>query len=83
MTAADWLRDDSGLSIAQITAKQSYKLEPHVFGHAKRLPWSFCKRCGLLNLRNDLSAWSVKVGCNAHDHPEYQARCRSSRPRKT
>ncbi len=52
----DWLRDDSGLSIAQITAKQPYKLEPHAFKTAKRLPWSYCGRCGLLNLRPEYAS---------------------------
>lgn len=76
-----WERDDSGLSVAQFNAKQPYRLEPHQFGTRKGIPWSSCKSCGLLNLRNELTAWCVKMGCNASDHPEYSARCRNSRPK--
>lgn len=78
---ADWARDDSGLSLRDIERRQPYKLEPHVFKVSKKLPWLRCQRCGLLNLRNELTAWCMKMGCNASDHPEFAARCRNSKPR--
>lgn len=78
---SEWERDDSGLTLAQIAAKQPYKLVPHAFGVRKKIPWMICKGCGLLNLRNDLTEWCVKVGCNASDHPEWSSRVRNSRPR--
>lgn len=77
----EWTRDDSGLAIRDIERRQPYKLEPHEFGVTKKLPWARCKRCGLLTLRNDFTAWVTRMGCNASDHPEYAARCRNTKPR--
>lgn len=77
----DWQRDDSGLSVREIERRPPYKLEPHSFRASKKLPWQRCQNCGLLTLRNDLTAWCIKVGCNAADHPEYAARCRAARGR--
>ncbi len=76
-----WEKDDSGLSIRDIERRQPFKLEAHSFAPMKRIAWLRCKLCGLLTLRNDLTAWCTKMGCNAKDHPEYAARVRSSRPR--
>lgn len=80
---ADWERDDSGLSLRDILRKQAYKLEPHHFGVMKKLPWQRCKHCGLMSLRNSLTEWVTRVGCNASDHPEYASRVRNSKPRVT
>jgi hypothetical protein len=77
----DWQRDDSGLSIRDIERRQPYKLEPHAFAPSKKLAWLRCKTCGLLTLRNALTDWCIRMGCNASDHPEYTSKCRARRPR--
>lgn len=77
----NWERDDSGISIRDIERKQSYVMQPHHFVASKKLAWLRCKHCGLLTLRNDLTAWATKMGCNASDHPEYVARCKSAKAR--
>lgn len=78
----EWVKDDSGISIRDIERKQPYKLEPHTFRTRKRLPWAYCIHCGLLMMRNPLTEWCVRMGCNASDHPEYCARCAASRGRQ-
>lgn len=78
---SDWQRDDSGLSLRDIAAKPAYKLEPHAFTTSKKILYQRCKRCGLLTLRNALTEWAIRMGCNANDHPEYTARCRATKPR--
>lgn len=80
-TLTDWVRDDSGLSIQDIERKQPYKLESHQFKNHRRLAWLRCQRCGLVTLKNQLTEWCVRMGCNAHDHPEYGAKVRASRPK--
>lgn len=79
---SDWQKDDSGLSLRDIEKRQAYKLEPHAFAVSKKLPWQRCKKCGLLTLRNALTEWCIRMGCNVSDHPEYSARCRNSRPKE-
>lgn len=79
---ADWEKDDSGLSLRDISRKNAYKLEAHSFTTlSKRIAWLYCKHCGLLSLRNELTEWCRRMGCNYSDHPEYGARCRSARPK--
>jgi hypothetical protein len=77
----DWSKDESGLSIRDIETKQPYKLEPHSFAPVKKIAWLRCKHCGLLTLKNELTSWCVKMGCNANNHPEYASRCRNAKPR--
>lgn len=77
----DWQKDDSGLSIRDIERRQTYKLEPHAFVPAKKLAWLRCKKCGLLTLRNQLTEWCERMGCNASDHPEYSSRCKAAKCR--
>lgn len=77
-----WERDDSGLSLRDIERKQVYHLEPHAFVPSKKLAWLRCKHCGLLTLRNELTDWAIRMGCNAKDHPDYAARCKNARPKK-
>jgi hypothetical protein len=30
-----------------------------------------CRHCGLVALRNKFSDWSVRMGCNSAEHPDY------------
>jgi hypothetical protein len=78
---ADWNRDDSGLSIRDIEKRQAYKFEPHAFAPTKKLAWLRCKHCGLLTLRNQLTDWCIRMGCNAADHPEYATKLKRTKAR--
>lgn len=45
-------------------SKAKVKRGPHVMtGKLKRLPWVFCKRCGLLNLKNEASRRALRAEC--------------------
>lgn len=72
----EWTKDTSGLTLSDIEKHQPYKLEPHTFKPVKRLAWLRCSHCGLLTLRNELTAWATRMGCNAADHPDYRSRLR-------
>ena len=72
---SEWSADDSGLTLAQIETKQPYRFEPHAFVTRRRITWPVCRRCGLVLLRNDLTDWCVKRGCDANNHPEFRAAC--------
>ncbi len=44
------------------------KRGPHVMtGSMKRLPWRYCKRCGLLALKNDASRAALKRECVTYE----------------
>lgn len=80
--AIDWEKDTSGLSVADIQRRQPYKLEPHHFTSKRRLAWPVCKGCGILLLKNEFTAWAAKMGCNAHDRPEFTARAKNAKARR-
>lgn len=44
---------------------------PHAWKAIKGLPWPVCTGCGLLRLKNALTDWCVRHGCNHEDHPGY------------
>lgn len=48
-----------------------YTYEPHEFTK-KVLHWYYCRKCGLVYLNNEFTAWAVKKGCNDKDHPDYE-----------
>lgn len=37
----------------------------------KGFPWPVCKKCGLVYLKNQFTAWCIKMGCNNEDHSDY------------
>lgn len=53
--------------------KSSYKLKGHSFKPMKGIGKQHCSCCGLVALRNPLTDWCIKKGCNASDHPQYNA----------
>ena len=61
------------------TPKETYKLVSHG-------PWvtlgktgkSYCKKCGLVNLRNPLTEWCIAKGCDYDLHTQYANRVRNS-----
>ena len=52
--------------------KEPYKLVPHSFQQNTRIGKSMCKSCGLVQLRNPFTDWSIRMGCMSSDHPNYQ-----------
>ena len=71
--AIEWEKDASGISLREIEAKQAYKHEPHNLKPMKRFPWLVCQKCGLVTLRNSITEWCLRMGCNAGDHSGYKA----------
>ena len=49
-----------------------YNMEPHAPKQLKGLPWKYCRYCGLVYLRNDISTTCIRLGCNYSLHPDYQ-----------
>lgn len=43
---------------------------PHV---VKGIPWRVCRGCGLVYLRNPLTEWCIRQGCNHDEHPGYRS----------
>jgi hypothetical protein len=35
----------------------------HQWAPLKRIPWPYCKRCGLLALRNEVTRTAMKAAC--------------------
>lgn len=44
----------------------------HKWGKIRSLPWPVCTRCGLVKLRNPLTDWCVRHGCDHADRPDYR-----------
>jgi hypothetical protein len=53
-----------------------YKYEPHVMKYVKCLRREVCVKCGLLNLNNSFTQWSIKMGCESKEHPDYKEQMR-------
>jgi hypothetical protein len=53
--------------------KESYKMIGHSFRLNSRIGKSVCDNCGLVALRNDFTNWSVRMGCMASDHTQYES----------
>jgi hypothetical protein len=51
----------------------TYTAQPHSFRALKGLGWPVCSSCGLVRLRNALTDWCVRNGCNHEDHPGYKS----------
>ena len=49
----------------------SYKYESHSPVKYKQLSWMVCANCGLIYIRNEITQWALKKGCNHTEHPEY------------
>jgi hypothetical protein len=51
---------------------ESYELVPHRYGILKGFAWPVCIECGHVFLKNYLSAWIDKTGCDHKWHPGYR-----------
>lgn len=49
-----------------------YTFEPHKPIKRKQYSWPVCQWCGLLYLKNDITNWCIRKGCNASYHPDYK-----------
>lgn len=61
----------------------SYKAEPHkffTFGKKTRIPYQYCVECGFVYMKNELSEWVAKQGCNHKDHPSYKSKLGITNP---
>ena len=38
----------------------------------KGIPWLYCPRCGLMYLKNQITRWCIKMGCDYEYHPQYK-----------
>ena len=62
----------SGWVIAEIEDRElKYSFEAHTPIPLKGTPWLYCRYCGLVYLRNPITRWCIKMGCNANYHPNY------------
>lgn len=50
----------------------TYSFDPHSPIKLKGTPWLHCKYCGLLYLRNKITRWCIKMGCNNSYHKNYK-----------
>lgn len=53
--------------------ENSYTYEAHSPKKRKGMPWVVCSGCGLVYLKNDFTAWAIRMGCNNSDHPGFAA----------
>ena len=65
---ADWVT----IKLSDLPPPESYKMRPHRPGKVKFMPWQVCQGCGLVYLRNQLTAWALSKGCDYDIHPDYQ-----------
>lgn len=49
-----------------------YSYEAHSPSKMKQIPWMVCRHCGLVYLKNEITAWAIKMGCNNSYHPDYK-----------
>jgi hypothetical protein len=50
----------------------TYSFEPHKVKKLKGSPWLYCSYCGLLYLRNPITKWCIKMGCNNSYHKQFK-----------
>lgn len=52
----------------------NFKIEPHNVGKLGGTGFSYCIKCGLVYLGNEISRWCISKGCNHSEHPDYKRR---------
>jgi hypothetical protein len=58
---------------AEIEDKEiTYSYEPHAPVPLKGTHWVYCKYCGLVYLKNKMTRWCIKMGCNSDYHPQFK-----------
>jgi hypothetical protein len=51
---------------------EAFKHQAHVWDKWQGIPWLVCNICGLVRLRNPITEWCDKHGCNHDEHPGYR-----------
>ena len=60
-----------------------YTFDPHKPRKlTKTIPWLYCPKCGLLYLRNSITQWCIKMGCDHEYHPQYKKMLKKFTKRK-
>lgn len=62
-----------------------YKAEPHSyysFGKKTKVASLYCGHCGFIFLKNELSEWVARMGCNHKEHPSYKSKLEITNPFK-
>ena len=57
--------------------REAYKEKAHVFSErlSKKSAWpAYCRLCGLVKLKNDLTKRATVLGCYYADHPSWRTR---------
>lgn len=49
-----------------------FRVVPHSFASLRGIPWQVCRGCGLVLLRNELTDFCVRHGCEHESHPFYK-----------
>jgi hypothetical protein len=49
----------------------TYSYEKHSPKQLKGTPWLYCRYCGLVYLKNKVTRWCIKMGCNHEYHKDY------------
>jgi hypothetical protein len=52
-------------------------MTPHRWKGIKGIPWPVCTGCGLVRLKNAITEWAVKHGCDHAEHPGYPSAVKS------
>jgi len=48
-------------------------MRTHKWRKLASFPWLICATCGLVRLKNALTDWCVRHGCDHAEHPQYKA----------
>lgn len=59
MSKVEWVRWDPNDFPAPVIRRGPHNMS----GKLKRLPWAYCKRCGLMALKNDASRKALRAEC--------------------
>ena len=49
----------------------SYTYAAHSPKKRKNMSWLVCQHCGLVYVKNEFTAWAIRMGCNNVDHPGF------------
>lgn len=66
MTKGHWIQTE--IEDREIT----YSHEKHSPVPLKGTPWMYCKYCGLVYLKNRITRWCIRMGCNSDYHPQFK-----------
>lgn len=60
-----------------------YKIDPHHFipmSKKSKCAYPYCVACGLIYMKNGLSEWAAKQGCNYKEHPSFKTKLGITNP---